>query len=591
MSQQYARVKEVFLQAVEIPPADQEAFLREQCGNDEQLLHEVATLLEHHDPETIIVPNPRADSFKRTSTIVMDKRLEASSNLGGDSRDWNSFFHGLPDLSDETRQILRRRLWAITLVLCVVLCYVFVRSLLSPKESIFTIRTLCLIVMLACFAALRSKMRLSLFQLRIIELTSALNVAITAGVMDLGLIANAAAQGDVATAVSANNWIYHIWSVLILIYGVFMPNTWQRAACVLLPAACAPYLTTFMHCQWDRQVAEVLSHDRFGMPVPMPFVSAFASVFAAQVIHSVRRDAFRAKQFAQYRLGRLIGVGSFGEVYEAEHLLLKRACAVKLIRPELEADPKAFSRFEREVRAIAKLTHWNSVEVFDFGETAEGMFYYVMELLPGMNLAQMVKRFGPLPPSRAVHFLRQACAALQEAHDLGLVHRDIKPGNLFAAQRGGVWDVTKLLDFGLVRETNVEANPHLTGVNMIAGTPHYMAPEQAAAYRTADARSDIYSLGASGYFLLTGRPPFDGESALKILIAHANEKPTLPSQIRADIPEDLGAVILRCLEKLQENRFQSAADLARALDECDCGKWTDEEADLWWQENPGATRS
>jgi len=208
-----------------------------------------------------------------------------------------------------------------------------------------------------------------------------------------------------------------------------------------------------------------------------------------------------------------------------------------------------------------------------------------MELLPGMNLAELVKRFGPLPPSRAVHFLRQACAALQEAHGLGLVHRDIKPGNIFAAQRGGVWDVTKLLDFGLVRETNVEANPNLTGVNTIAGTPHYMSPEQAASYRDADARSDIYSLGATAYYLLTGQPPFDDESAIKMLIAHANETPKRLSQTREDVPEDLDFVVLRCLEKLAEDRYQSAAALEQALNECDCGKWSYEQAELWWQQH------
>ena len=185
-----------------------------------------------------------------------------------------------------------------------------------------------------------------------------------------------------------------------------------------------------------------------------------------------------------------------GEVYLAEHVLLRRPCALKLIRPERAGDPKNLRRFEREVQATATLTHPNTVQVYDYGHTDDGTFYYVMEYLPGLTLEELVKRHGPLPPARAIHFLRQVCGALEEAHAVGLIHRDIKPGNVIVCERGGVHDVAKLLDFGLVLSPVSEADGEkLTQDGAIAGTPAYMSPEQAGGQDDVDARSDIYSLG------------------------------------------------------------------------------------------------
>ena len=198
-----------------------------------------------------------------------------------------------------------------------------------------------------------------------------------------------------------------------------------------------------------------------------------------------------------------------GEVFLAEHELLKRPCAVKLIRPEVVLRAGTIDRFEREVRINATLSHPNTVEIFDYGRTEDGTYYYVMEYLPGMSLADLVERHGPLPPGRAVYLLRQVALALQEAHEAGLIHRDIKPSNIFAARRGGMDDVAKLLDFGLVRPAATASSPRTSDEGQILGTPLYMSPEQATNSRPLDARSDIYSLGAVAYYLLTGRPPFD----------------------------------------------------------------------------------
>ncbi len=294
--------------------------------------------------------------------------------------------------------------------------------------------------------------------------------------------------------------------------------------------------------------------------------------------------------FGPYRLKEKLGAGGMGEVYEAEHTLLKRPCAIKFIRPGRDADEVALDRFEQEVRATAKLTHWNTIEIYDYGHTSDGTFYYVMELLPGLNLGELVKHHGPVLPERAVHFLRQVCGALREAHGTGLVHRDITPVNIFAAKRGGVHDVAKLLDFGLVKQlTSEEAGrPSTVPKGHFSGSPLYMSPEQATAYEEADERSDIYSLGAVAYYLLTGNPPFSGKTPLQVLAAHERDDVVAPSRLQTDLPDDLEGIVLRCLEKDPNDRFQDVRTLRQAFNGCDCANgWTEERAAAWWREIEG----
>jgi serine/threonine-protein kinase len=266
---------------------------------------------------------------------------------------------------------------------------------------------------------------------------------------------------------------------------------------------------------------------------------------------------------------------------------MKRPVAIKLIRPGKAADPQALARFEREVRATAKLSHWNTIEIFDYGRTDDGTFYYVMEYLPGLTLAELVEKHGPLPPARAIHLLMQTCDALAEAHANGLIHRDIKPGNIFSAQRGGVYDVAKLLDFGLAKPTSRQEEPvHLTQDGAITGSPLYMSPEQALGDSDPDARSDIYSMGAVAYFLLTGVPPFEGDRTIKIILAHAHQEVVPPSRLRSEVPADFEQLILRAMAKNPADRFQSALSLRQALAECSAaGGWSHGDAAKWWQAN------
>jgi serine/threonine-protein kinase len=319
-------------------------------------------------------------------------------------------------------------------------------------------------------------------------------------------------------------------------------------------------------------------------------LTAVTGVFGVDTIGRLRSEAFAARQLGQYRLTQLIGSGGMGEVYLAEHQMMKRPVAIKVIRPHRASDPGALARFEREVRATSRLSHWNTIEIFDYGRTADGTFYYVMEYLPGLSIAELVERHGPLAPERAVYLLQQTCDALGEAHALGLIHRDIKPGNIFAAERGGHYDVAKLLDFGLAkRMISTDESVQLTGEGSITGSPLYMAPEQAIGGEP-DARSDVYSLGAVAYYMLTGRPPFPGENAIKVMIAQASEPVTPPSVYRREIPADLEAIVLRCLEKAPSERFQDTASLAAALAACQCaGRWSRQSATSWWKELDGTT--
>jgi serine/threonine-protein kinase len=215
-----------------------------------------------------------------------------------------------------------------------------------------------------------------------------------------------------------------------------------------------------------------------------------------------------------------------------------------------------------------------------------------MEYLPGMSLESLLKRHGPLPPSRVIHLLRQTCQGLREAHSIGLIHRDIKPGNIFISRRGGLYDVAKLLDFGLVKQTTDPASTQLTHEGAISGTPMYMSPEQARGLDQVDARSDIYSLGAVAYTMLTGRPPFDGRSAFDVMIAHARDEVTPPSSIQADVPADLEQVILRCLAKDSDQRYQDVDSLDQALADCTAAQgWTQTDAERWWQDNEPASET
>ena len=288
-----------------------------------------------------------------------------------------------------------------------------------------------------------------------------------------------------------------------------------------------------------------------------------------------------------YRLMEKIGEGGMGEVWRARHQLLARPCAIKLTRPELldqSHREAATERFRLEARSIARLSSPNTVRLYDFGVSETGSFYFVMELLSGMDLSSLVQRFGPLPPERAVHVLRQACRSLGEAHAAGLLHRDIKPHNLYLCRLGLELDVVKVLDFGLVKSVS-EGAAQLTTEGSLTGTPAYMPPERVIG-GAADERSDIYSLGCVAYWMLTGRPVFTGEP-MAVMIHHARTPvPPFSNAAGHPLPERLEQIVLACLEKAPERRPSSAVELWRQLGELTFATpWTPERAESWWREH------
>ncbi len=288
------------------------------------------------------------------------------------------------------------------------------------------------------------------------------------------------------------------------------------------------------------------------------------------------------RQFGNYLLEDQIGAGGMGAVYRARHCMLKRPAVIKLMH-SVKLDHDSLARFETEVQLTCQLTSPHTIAVYDYGVTSEGLFYYAMEYLDGINLAQFVQDYGPQPAGRVIHLLQQACCSLAEAHAAGLIHRDLKPENLMLCCRGGIPDMLKVLDFGLAKIVTTQPDRDQKS-QVLCGTPMYMSPEAITAPHMIDARSDLYSLGAVAYFLLTGSDVFSGETIGEILQKQVNASPQRPShRLGVPVPPDLELVILQCLEKDPAGRPKSAQELSRLLGECSADKtWNRQDAEQWW---------
>jgi serine/threonine-protein kinase len=314
-------------------------------------------------------------------------------------------------------------------------------------------------------------------------------------------------------------------------------------------------------------------------------VSIAVATVGSRVVFGLRTAAARAQRLGQYTLETQIGAGGMGVVYRASHAMLRRPTAIKLLPPD-RAGEASLVRFEREVQITAQLSHPNTVAIYDYGRTPDGVFYYAMEYLDGINLEDLVRVHGPQPPGRVRKILDQVCGALSEAHGRGLVHRDIKPANIILSERGGEPDVAKVVDFGLVKPlTTHDAAITLSSSAVLTGTPLYMSPDAMTMPESSDARTDLYALGAVGYFLLTGHPVFEAATVVEIIGHHLHTEPVAPSQrVAQPIPEDLERVILHCLRKRPEERPESARAMREALRRCTMvAPWTDDQAAEWWR--------
>jgi serine/threonine-protein kinase len=314
-------------------------------------------------------------------------------------------------------------------------------------------------------------------------------------------------------------------------------------------------------------------------------VSIAIATVGSRIIFGLRTEAARVRHLGQYTLERQIGAGGMGVVYRASHAMLRRPTAIKLLPPD-RAGEASLVRFEREVQMTAQLSHPNTVAIYDYGRTPDGVFYYAMEYLDGINLEDLVRLHGPQPAGRVLAILDQVCGALSEAHERGLVHGDIKPANIILTERGGEPDVAKVVDFGLV-DSYASGDPRLTvpARGVLTGTPLYLSPESLTSPEAGDPRSDLYALGAVGYFLVTGRPVFDGVTVAEIIGHHLHTPPVPPSQLLGrQVPPDLESVLLQCLRKRADDRPSSARTLREALRRCRrVPPWTTSEAAAWWE--------
>jgi hypothetical protein len=389
---------------------------------------------------------------------------------------------------------------------------------------------------------------------------------------------------------------------MLLVYAVYVPST-ARHTLVVAALMTVPLIgcTFVAYRAWDPALhdppAAIWPKGQVGdMAYPATLVSsaiwgiavAMAASFS-QTIYGLRKAVSDIRRLGQYTLEKKIGEGGMGVVYRASHAMLRRPTAIKLLLPD-RAGKDALTRFEREVQRTAMLTHPNTVTVFDYGRTTEGVFYYAMELLEGASLDEIIEVDGAQPEERVIHLLEQAAASLAEAHDAGLIHRDVKPGNILVVDRGGISDLVKVVDFGLVKDVGFGAGgtttsePALTMANTITGTPLYLAPETVTAPETVDARADLYALGAVGYWLVTGTHVFGGKSILEVCGHHLHSLPDRPStRLGAPVASDFEAVLLACLAKRPEDRPASAHVLRDRLRTCAAaGRWTNARAAQWW---------
>ena len=423
--------------------------------------------------------------------------------------------------------------------------------------------------------------------------------------LDIGLLFEVV--GAFGIAMSSVHGVFPTWSwdlmratrfmgipwecVWILIYPVMAPNTPGKTLLASLGAASMGLVVILISKSSGATSPEAPMSFFLIYYLFSTYLCAFMAFFISRVNVRYAMRLKKAREIGQYQLVELLGAGGMGEVWRAEHAMLARPAAIKLIRSAaLGGSPakqqEAVNRFVREAQATAALQSVHTIDIYDFGITDRGAFYYVMELLDGMDLEAFVKRFGPVPAGRTISLLRQACHSLQEAHTQGLIHRDIKPANLYICRLGPDHDFVKVLDFGLVisSPSSMAEMTRLTQEGAACGTPDYMPPE-AALGKSVDVRADIYALGCVGYWLLTGCPVFEGDSPVAVLLDHVRKEPIPPSQrTEIEVPADLEKVILSCLAKDAAVRPQSAGELDSMLAACVAThEWNADQANQWWK--------
>lgn len=607
----HARIKQVFFAVQALPQAQWDAALERECGNDGDLRKEVQSLLAHHRSQSLIV-----DPTTSSSTALRRVAPIAVGDSIGRKRE------------DDQRQLLHKRLRHWILILYLVAGFAVMRAYALPGRTEGLVdrwpyaallgSSLGLLGLSACFFALRSPSYTHLRRLEVALSLAGATLLMAWSQIRLrgGIELDKQSEALFAATLSRAYWfvtstgityvqmpramvVAHtvtFWCAFGIFYTFIIPNSRQRSVTMIAAnIVFAEASLVIAACMNPAFRPYLLANVIFSTLTTSAF--SFAAVYISQQVTTLRQAILEARKVGQYQLLRPLGAGAMGNVYLAQHHLLRRPCAVKLVRPELAGRHAWLRRFEREVQAMAQLTHPNAVEIYDFGHTEDDSFFYAMEYLPGMTLEAMMRAYGPMAPGRVIYLLLQICGALGEAHGKGMVHRDVKPGNIIVAERGGMYDFIKLLDFGLVHAIGDDAEgeqtkdrngipAQLTQIGQVLGTPAYMSPEQIRR-EALDARSDIYSLGCLAYFLLAGHPPFQSESLEALLDAHLYRPVDESFGGRAEIPNDLKAIVVNCLSKDREARFQNVFEVEEALRKStSASSWDNTHAARWWRHHP-----
>jgi eukaryotic-like serine/threonine-protein kinase len=431
--------------------------------------------------------------------------------------------------------------------------------------------------------AVGSSARLSFPVMKVVDVGGTWLICASFAMMTLGF-----ARSMTALAINPTPVLYVgllAGSYVLMIRAIAMPSTVTRTTWVGIGTVAALAVLDAVVLSWANLTPQALAASHAEM-ASWNLAAVAMSAVASQVIFGLREEVRQVRRLGQYTLEEKIGEGGMGIVYRARHAMLRRPTAIKLLPPE-KAGNDNILRFEREVQLTAALSHPNTVAIFDYGRTADGIFYYAMEYLDGLNLDQLVKLEGTLPARRVVHILRQVCGALAEAHDVGLVHRDVKPANIILCERGGLADVAKVVDFGLVKRFRTDpADVTLAATvgTTLVGTPLFMAPECFSGEGQVDARSDLYALGAVAYLLLTGTPVFSARTVVEVCAHHLHTQPDpLSKRLGTLVPVDLERLVLQCLAKSPADRPQSARALGRDLDRyASLDVWSEADAESWW---------
>ncbi len=495
-------------------------------------------------------------------------------------------------LASQTASLLQSRLAAVAVIALVGSALATARFAVYDPNGVPV--TLFNVVLAGSVLLSLRRWRLQEGGLRILEAFLLGAMVLSTAINQVMLLGVDIRSGNLLNYTLQANRMPGIYVLFMALYAILIPARWTQTlgyvlavSAVGVAAQAAPF---YVYPQL-RQFPEINMAEQVSFLLFMMVLGGFLAVFGTWVISGYRKVAAEAGDAGMYRLLGKLGEGGMGEVWRAEHRMLARPAAIKIIRPEMlggKVDPgMVTARFTREARATATLRSPNTVQLYDFGVTEGGTFFYVMEFLRGLDLEQLVERFGLLPPARATHLLTQAARSLGEAHSRGLVHRDIKPANLHVGALADEYDWLKVLDFGLVKSFDEAdgAATNLTVEGVATGTPAYFPPEMARGASAADERSDVYALAAVGYWLLTGTLVFEGVTAMEMVLKHVQEEPVPPSK-RSDvaIAPSLDQAILAGLQKAPGDRPQSMTEFAQLLAEADTGaRWTQRNAVEWWQ--------